>query len=424
VRILVLGINYWPEQAGIAPFTTGRCEYLAARGHEVVVCTALPYYPEWNVAQGYERRLVAREERNGVTILRCRIYVPKRATSLRRVLHEGSFVAMSLARALVQKRPDAMLVVSPPLGLGLSAIILSRLWNIPYVFHVPDLQPDAAVDLAMLSRGPLVSGLYTLERFAYNNAALISTLTEPMRQRIISKGIQPHKVKVFSDWPAPELFRIALDDNGAGFRRQHGLKERFLLLHCGNMGHKQGLDVVLDAAQLSRSDPQIIYLLVGSGAAAASLKEGASRRALPNVRFLPLQTQADYLDLLAATNVALITQRRVVADIVFPSKTLTLMAAGRPLIASVNAESEIANVVRVARAGLVVTPEDPLALFQGVEMLRNRPIERQTMALHAREYGRTRWDRSRILSETATQLEALVSSSIKSQRGLVSTVSN
>lgn len=420
MRILVLAINYWPEQIGIGPFTTGRCEYLAARGHEVVVCTALPYYPDWNIAPAYKRRFLLREEHNGVTILRCCIYVPKRVTSLRRVLHEGSFISTSLVRALVQRRPDATLVVSPPLGLGLSGVILSRLWSVPYVLHVPDLQPDAAVDLRMLNRGLLVRSLYAFERFAYRNAALISTLTEPMRQRIISKGIRPDKVRLFSDWPAPELFKIALDDKGANFRRAHALDKNFLVLHSGNMGYKQALDVVLDAAELSRNDTEIAYLLVGNGAAGKSLEQRASTLALSNVRFLPLQPHSDFMDLLAASNIALITQQCTVADIVFPSKTLTVMAAGRPVIAAVNAESEVAKVMTDARAGLVVKPENPWELFNAIEMLRNNPTERLAMGRRGREYARARWDRDRILAQTATQVEALINSSINSHPELVS----
>ena len=408
MRILVLGINYWPEQTGIAPFTTGRCEYLAACGHEVVVCTTLPYYPNWRIAPGYQRRVLVHEERNGVTIHRSRIYVPRRVNSPRRILHESSFVAASMLCALAQRRPDAMLVVSPPLGLALSAVILSWRWGIPYVFHVPDLQPDAAVDLGMLAIGPLVRGLYALERRAYRNASLISTLTEPMRQRIISKGIPPDKVKLFSDWPALEFFRIALEDNGAGFRREQGLDDSFLVLHSGNMGLKQGLDVVLGAAELSRGDGGIDYLLVGDGAAHASLEKRAAARALSNVHFIPLQPHAEFMALLAATDVALITQQRVVANIVFPSKTLTLMAAGRPVIASVNSESEVARVVRGARAGLVVEPENPSALLDAVKALRNDAQERQAMSVRARQYAQAHWDRNRILAQTTAQLEALV----------------
>ena len=143
MRILVLGINYWPEETGIAVFNTGRCEYLAAQGHQVTMCTGFPYYPQWRVPEEYRRKLFAREGRHGVTILRSYLYVPRRVTSVRRVLHEASFIASSCLRALGERKPDLLFVVSPPLGLAVTAVLLSRLWKIPYIFHVADLQPDA-----------------------------------------------------------------------------------------------------------------------------------------------------------------------------------------------------------------------------------------------------------------------------------------
>src|SRR5713101_6664683 len=138
MQLLVLGINYWPEETGIAVFNTGRCEYLAARGHQVTMCTAFPYYPHWWVPDEYRGRFFAREVRNGVTILRSYLYVPRRVTSVRRVLHEASFIASSCLRSLGGEKPDLLLVVSPPLGLAVTAVLLSRLWKIPYVFHVED----------------------------------------------------------------------------------------------------------------------------------------------------------------------------------------------------------------------------------------------------------------------------------------------
>src|ERR1700730_18622614 len=156
MHVVFLGINYWPDETGIAPFTTGRCEYLASRGHQLTVFTGFPYYPTWRIPEHYRGHLVSREERNGVTILRSWLYVPKRVNAMRRILHEASFVAASMLRAVprtAQRRPDLLVVTTPPLALSLSAILLSRFWKIPFVQHVPDLQPDAALDLGMLRAG-------------------------------------------------------------------------------------------------------------------------------------------------------------------------------------------------------------------------------------------------------------------------------
>ena len=151
MRVLLLSINYWPEQTGIGAFTAYRAEYLASKGHDVTVCTTFPYYPEWKVPEGWRGKLRMDEERNGVRIVRSWAYIPNPVTSLKRILFEASFVAFSCLRALGQKKPDVLLVVSPPLGLAASAILLSRLWRIPYVFDVEDLQPDAAAEFRRMA---------------------------------------------------------------------------------------------------------------------------------------------------------------------------------------------------------------------------------------------------------------------------------
>ena len=404
MRILVLGINYWPEETGIAVFNTGRCEYLAAQGHQVTMCTGFPYYPQWRVPEEYRRKLFAREGRHGVTILRSYLYVPRRVTSVRRVLHEASFIASSCLRALGERKPDLLFVVSPPLGLAVTAVLLSRLWKIPYIFHVADLQPDAAVDLGMLPAGRLTRFLYAVERLAYRRAALVSTLTEAMRRRIVSKGIPQEKVTLFSDWVDPPCFAVPLRGDGEVFRRAFGLGERFLVLHAGNMGVKQGLEVVLGAAKQSRDHPELTYLLVGDGAVRSTLEAQARALGLANVRFLPLQPREVFLHMLAAADICLVTQQRAVADIVFPSKVLTLLAAGCPVVASLNPGSGVARVVTDAGAGVVVAPEDPRALLEAILALWRDLEGLRVMGQRGRAYARERWDRGQILPAMEARL--------------------
>ena len=249
MRILVLSVNYWPEATGIGALCTRRCEYLASRGHEVTVCTTFPYYPEWRVAEEYRNQIWSREIQNDVVVLRSWAWIPKRPNSIKRIVFEASFLACNLMRAVYAEAPDLLIAVSPPLGLAVTAGLLSRRWNIPYVYDVMDLQPDAAIDLGMLKPGMATRALYSLERLAYKKAALISTLTEGMRNRITSKPVPAAKVTLF---PAPadrDLFLVQRNAEGKSFRSTHGLTGSFLVVHSGNMGVKQGLDVVLGAAE-------------------------------------------------------------------------------------------------------------------------------------------------------------------------------
>ncbi len=400
----MLGINYWPDQTGIAPFTTGRCEYLASRGHEVTVCTGFPYYPQWRIADDYRGRVWARDKHNGVTVLRNWLYVPRRVTSLKRIIHEASFVALSLQKVVFSRRPDLLMVVSPPLALGLIGSFISRIWRIPYVFHVEDVQPDAAVDLGMLENRGVLKLLHALERLSYRRATLVSTLTEAMRRRIVSKGIETEKVRIFGPWAQSELFALPATQSDGSWRRRFGLDGQFIVLHSGNIGVKQGLEVVLHAAHRTAAQSTLGYLVVGDGAMRASLEAQACSMGLNNVRFISVLPGDEYLELLSTADLCLITQQRTVSDIVFPSKVVSILAAGRPAVASVNPQSEVANVLREAGAGVVVAPEDPAALAQAVGALFRNKALRTSMGTRGRAYAHEHWNRERILPRMEAEL--------------------
>jgi colanic acid biosynthesis glycosyl transferase WcaI len=397
MRILVLTVNYWPERTGIGAVLTRRCEYLASAGHEVTVCTGMPYYPEWKVYPGYNRKLFLRETRNGVNILRSWIWVPSKVTSAKRVAFEASFLASSLLRALGSSKPDLLLIESPPLGLGLSAIFLSKWWKIPYVFDVMDLQPDAAADLGMLPK-PVLPLLYRLEAMAYRHASLISTVTGGMRQKIVEKGISPARVVVVPPPADNSLFAVGNGVGGNEFRRKHGLEEKFLVTHTGNMGVKQGLDVMLDAALQLREQRELAFVLAGDGSMKPRLQERAAALKLANLTFLPLQEHAEYLQMLAATDMALIVQQSSVSDIVFPSKTVTLLSAARAVGASVSANSEIGRVISESGGGIVTEPENVDALSAAIKDFFQYPAKRLAMGQAGRQYAIENWDENRVLS--------------------------
>src|SRR5579872_1698385 len=397
MRILVLAINYWPEQTGIGPVLTRRCEYLASAGHEVTVCTSMPYYPEWRIPPEYAGKLFSREERNGVEILRSWMWVPNKVTSAKRIAFEASFLATSLMNALRNRKPDMLLVVSPPLGLGLSAVFLSRWWKIPYLFDVMDLQPDAAVDLGMLP-GPIRPLLYRLESMAYKHAALISTVSEGMRQKIVSKGFSPEKVVVVPPTADSNLFDIGTQVLGDEFRRRHGLHDQFVVGHCGNMGVKQGLDLVLHAASRLRERRDITFILVGDGSMKSQLEQQASSLQLSNLRFLPLLDESSFSEMLAATDMALIIQQSTVSDIVFPSKTVTLLSAARAVGASVTANSEIGRVIRESGGGVVTEPENAEALAAAIKEFFDHPGKRLAMGQSGRQYAQQQWEETHVLS--------------------------
>ena len=409
MRILILGINYWPEETGIGAFTTYRAEYLASRGHQVTVCTTFPYYPEWKVAPAYAGKLAARESHNGVRILRSYAYVPGSVTSIKRVLHEASFIASSFLRALFQQRPHVLLVVSPPLGLAANAFVLSRLWRIPYVFDVMDLQPDAAAELGMLP-APVLKVMYGVERMAYRHAALVSTLTTGMQRRIIEKGVPAEKTTLFEPRSDSSLADIAPGE-AAAFRAKYSLQNKLIVSHSGNMGVKQGLDVILDAAALNRGDDSTVFLIVGDGAVRGRIQQRARELDLRNLVFLPLLDSTEFRGFLKASDVCLVTQQKTVSDMLFPSKTVTYLAAGCPVIASVNSNSEVARTIQECGAGLVVEPENPQALLSAIQALRNSDLG--LYGRNAAQYAAARWSSDRVLGFLESKLQEIAFAAVR-----------
>ena len=231
-------------------------------------------------------------------------------------------------------------------------MLLSRWWNIPYAFDVQDLQPDTAADLGMLTR-PVLPVLYWMESMAYRNAKLILTITEGMRKRIAAKGVPEGKVVLVPAVADNAAFCVGSLAEAQRFRIEHGLDGKFIVAHSGNMGVKQGLDAVLDAA-LQLKEHEKLSLFAGDGAMKSHLKKRVAALALDNVRFLPVQEKAEFLQMLAAVELALIVQQSTVSDIVFPSKTVTLLSAARPIVASVSAECETGRVIRRSGAGVVI----------------------------------------------------------------------
>ncbi|MGH9561599.1 MAG: glycosyltransferase family 4 protein, partial [Terracidiphilus sp.] len=274
-------------------------------------------------------------------------------------------------------------------------ILLSRFWGVPYIYDVEDLQPDSAGDLKMLPRWA-VRMLYNVERAAYRHARLVTTLTPSMRQRLIAKGLEEDKVELLEPRMDESLTNL-LPEEGISFRRKYDLGDKFLITHSGNMGVKQGLDVILDAALLGRADTSMLFLCVGDGVECERIRRRSAELDLSNVRFLPVLDEQDFRGLMAASGICLVTQQHSVSEIAFPSKIVTYLAAGRPVIASVNSDCEVARVIRESQAGKLVAAENPQALLEAIDALRRDGLPQAGES--AREYAFARWSSARVLGE-------------------------
>jgi colanic acid biosynthesis glycosyl transferase WcaI len=365
LKVTVWGINYSPEVVGIGPYNAALCDYLQAKGHSVRMLTSCPYYPEWkkNAVEG--RKLFRQEDKSGVEVHRCWHYVPRRPTTLKRILHEASFALTSFLRLLCLSRPDVLVVVSPPLLLGAGARLFSWLRKLPYVIHVQDLQPDAAVGMGMIKPGLFIQLMYQLEAFAYRKATRVSGISHGMVDAFKRKGVSPEKALYF---PNGVHLRDTLPPRGAFRKRLEIAPGDFLAVYSGNLGVKQGLEVLIDAARLFRN-PRIRLIICGDGARRDFLARQIVAHQLSNVVLLPLLERKEYEEMLADADLCLITQQKGSGASFLPSKLLSCLAHSKPVLTVADETSELALALRNGGFGRNVEPGNPAELARVIEKL-------------------------------------------------------
>lgn len=401
--VSIVSINYAPEVTGIGVYSGGMARYLARIGHRVVVHTGFPYYPKW-CKLPTDRRTRFREhfDDDGVRVRRNYLYVPSKPSVLRRIAHELSFVVTSSWSYLVGPRTDVTIIVSPPLFLGVPVALLARLKKSKVLFHVQDLQPDTAVELGMLRRGSVVKLLYALERCTYRLAAKVSAVSPGMLRKIEAKGVDQTKLRLFPNWADDGYVKPM--DGETTYRKVWNLTGKFVVLYAGNLGVKQGLMTVLEAAEQLSHRPDIQFVIVGDGGEKQRLIECARARALDNVQFRPLQPLSALSELLATADVSVVPQRRAVSDIVLPSKVNNLLGSGRPIIVVADPDTDLHRIITAADCGLAIPPGDAGALAQALEVLRESPETRARMGANGRLLVETTLSREVILGAFAQWL--------------------
>ncbi|HEY9889428.1 MAG TPA: glycosyltransferase family 4 protein, partial [Candidatus Obscuribacterales bacterium] len=247
MRILIYSYNYHPEPIGIAPLMTELAEGLVKRGHEVRVVTAMPNYPERKIYPAYRGKGYLEEERNGVTIQRCYVWIRPNPGLLTRVLLDGSFVGLSFIQALRGWRPDIILYTSPSLPAAVPVALLKLLYRCPTVLNLQDILPEAAIQTGLISHPIAIRVFETLEKFAYRTATHISVIAEGFRQNLLGKGVPDSKMQIIANWVDVNFIR-PMDKYDNGFRRANGLGDKFVVLYSGNIARTQGIQTVIRAA--------------------------------------------------------------------------------------------------------------------------------------------------------------------------------
>ncbi len=384
MRILVVTLLYMPDGGPSAPLYGMLCEELAQRGHEVSVIAAVPHYPTGTVPAQFRGKWIQTSDEHGVRVIRIRVPSVQRADLKKRAVQFIGFQLGASLAALMQDY-EVLLFGNPALEVWLPFTLLSVLRRKPAVFSVHDVYPDVGVGLGIFRGKSIVSVVGYLERFCLSRSNRVRILSESFVRPLRSLGVSDDKMVLVYDWVDTDLIKPLPKDNT--FALEHQLVNHFVVLYAGNIGLSQGLEQVLAAAESLQDHKEIKFVLVGDGAGRKALMAQAIERNLENVQFLPLQPRHRLPEVLATADVSLITLKKGIGAASLPSKSFSILASGRPILASVDEGSDTWNLVKRSQAGVCVPPEDPGAMARAIVDLKNDARLRKDFGKKGRDYA-------------------------------------
>lgn len=386
MRILVLNQYFHPDRSATSQLLTELCDDLAEH-HDVFVVTGRPSYSA--VEATGSRGIVSKERHGRVRIARVWSTAFDRNSMPRRLTNYATYLASSLAGAFSVRRPDVVVALTDPPPIGLIGAFVARIRGIPFVLVTKDIFPDVAERLGMIRNGVAIGIMRAVKRTLFASADRIVSIGRDMDRRLLEVGVPPEKIVTIHDWADCELIRPL--EEPSVLRKERGWEDRFVVMHSGNVGLSQDLETVVEAAALMRNESDVLFAIVGEGASKGRLQQLTVDRGLTNVAFLPYQDKSNLSESLGAADVHLVTLREGLAGFIVPSKVYGILAAGRPLIAAVEGNSEPALIVEEFDCGLRVPPGDPGALVEGVRRLQT--MDRLGMGERGRGAAVARFDR-------------------------------
>lgn len=371
-RVLLIGGNFSPELTGIGKYNGEMISWLSQEGVDCTVITTFPYYPEWKVQQQYRKKswfyYTEKEQQPGkgaVRVYRCPHYVPKKPSGLKRMVSDLTFFMSAFVQVFLSffhKKYDVVIAVAPPFHVGFLALFYKWITGTPMVYHIQDLQIDAAKELGMIRQKGLLNLMFRLESFILKRTDWVSSISYGMIRRIRSKTDKD--VVFFPNW---------VDMNGlfplfdrTGLKSQFGFSEdKKLVLYSGAIGEKQGLENILLAAMELRNE-DIQFAICGSGPYKEKLRVMAEDGGLTNISFLPLQPKESFNSFLNAADLHLVLQKANANDLVMPSKLTGILAVGGSALVTAPEGSSLYNYVSTHNIGTLAVPENLPSLVEGI----------------------------------------------------------
>src|SRR5579863_1254448 len=374
MHILLLNEYYPPDTSATAKMAAQVAETLAQR-HRVTVVAGRPSY---DPDEFYSWSLLRKEIRNGVSVEHVGSTAFARHDMRKRVSNYLSYLALAVPRAAAL-RPDVILAMTDPPIAGIAGAFVAQITGRPFVYNIRDLYPEMAVGGDIVKRNSWTDRWERLHRRALRKAARVIVLGDDMRDRILSKGIPPGRVRVVRD---SALAPVSAPERSDAIVREIRCGFPFVVLHAGNLGFYGAWGTLLKAAEILRNE-NVGFVFIGDGANRAALAAEAS--ALANVRFLPFRPAREIPHVMAAGDLHVVTVRRGLEGVVVPSKLYSILAAGRPVLAVARATTDAARIVSTSGCGSAADPDDPGAVAAAILALRDDPARLAQMGARSQE---------------------------------------
>lgn len=384
MKILVVTPHYLPDGGPGAPLYAMLCEALVLRGHQVTVVSAVPHYPSGRVLPEYLGWRFRCTDENGVHVMRVPIPSLDRSRLLHRLFQLMIF-QLGATRVTLSEQYDVILLSNPSLSTGIPLATASILRRRPVVYSIHDVYPNVGVTLGVFRHPAVIKSVGAWERFSLNRAKKVRILSESFLPGVKALGVPDEKIELIYDWVDTRLVHPLPRDNE--FAREFNLVDKFVVLYAGNIGLSQGLEHVLTAAEKLAAQTDLYFVFIGDGAGKALLIQDAHSRKLNKVMFLPFQPRPRLPEVLAVADVSLVPLSHGIATQSLPSKIFSILASGRPVIASVDAASDTANLILRSQGGICISPEDPDALANAILKLKADPRERENLGLNGRKFA-------------------------------------
>lgn len=408
MKFILYSINYAPELTGIGKYNGELATVLPNHGVVTNVVTAPPYYPEWQVHAGFENRYSTAHPQAGLTVYRNPLYVPAKVTTLKRLLHLGSFALSSFGRLLtmLRQKPDVLFLVQPTLFCAPFALLYAKLVGAKTILHIQDYEIDAMFGLGMASDGGFKKVVSSIERFLMNRFDKVSSISFSMLDNAKRKGVPEHKLMFFPNWSDTKFVHPDIDTRA--LRAQWGYQpDDKIVLYSGNLGQKQGLEIVLDAAKALVDQPKVKFIIIGSGAYRETLEHTAAQLGLTNIEFKPLQAWELVPQILVMADVHLVVQKKGVADAVLPSKLTNILAAGGHALVTAEAHTELGKIAgKYPGIYQLVEPEQPHDFIAALRGLLQQNTQ-QTNQI-ARDYAVDNINSDKVIQRFVEDLKNLV----------------